>query len=194
MSTSWPESGPEISRRDLVMHALTGPVAGLEDRSVLGVIEREGDRPIGKVLARAAMRLLVSVRVSSGSTARLISTLSSPRFSSPTAAFLIIPPALSRRNRANLASLSVSQETSTGFAAGAVSSPVRLDSICGGLRVSSGARDGGLGGGSVTPAPHPAASVPPPATPTPTSRSFQTDRSTRASRFSHDWYSVLLDT
>ena len=39
--------------RDLVMHALTGPVAGLEDRSVLGVIEREGDRPIGKVLAHA---------------------------------------------------------------------------------------------------------------------------------------------
>ena len=99
MSTSWPESGPEISRADLVMHALTGPVAGLEDRSVLGVIEREGDRPIGKVLAPPAMRLLVSVRVSSGSTARLISTLSSPRFSSPTAAFLIIPPALSRRNR-----------------------------------------------------------------------------------------------
>ena len=69
MSTSWPESGPEISRRNLVMHALTGPVAGLEDRSVLGVIEREGDRPIGKVLRAPAMRLLVSVRVSSGSTA-----------------------------------------------------------------------------------------------------------------------------
>ena len=86
----------------------------LQDRCSPGSKTGRSDRPVGEVLAAPAIRLRVRGSVSSGADGAVETRPGVAAGRATTAAFRIIPPELSRRNSANVRSVSVSPRRPPG--------------------------------------------------------------------------------